>query len=168
MDGTFGSYRATAGQWITVLETGYYPDYLEEASFLYSEPLQRFAELVEGSTDAAKLLVNISNEPSAGRTQLLRIFRRYVSPDTSVEMLKRRGKIPDIIADFGGRFRPLDEVIRLLAGRPNPDEALAAILWEYKDRGKKGYELTEFFLIGFGRTLKRFTTFRAQVEREVT
>ena len=24
-----------------------------------------------------------------------------------------------------------------------PDEALCALLWEYKDRGKKGYDLTE-------------------------
>jgi hypothetical protein len=27
--------------------------------------------------------------------------------------------------------------------RPMPDETLCAILWEYKDRGKKGYDLTE-------------------------
>ena len=26
--------------------------------------------------------------------------------------------------------------------RPIPDEALCAVLWEYKDRGKKGYNLT--------------------------
>ena len=26
-----------------------------------------------------------------------------------------------------------------------PDEALCAVLWEYKDRGKKGYDLTERF-----------------------
>jgi hypothetical protein len=36
--------------------------------------------------------------------------------------------------------------------RPIPDEALCAILWEYKDRGKKGYDLTERF----------FEMFRAQ------
>jgi hypothetical protein len=29
--------------------------------------------------------------------------------------------------------------------RPIPDEALCAVLWEYKDRGKKGYDLTERF-----------------------
>lgn len=29
--------------------------------------------------------------------------------------------------------------------RPMPDEALCAVLWEYKDRGKKGYDLTERF-----------------------
>ena len=27
--------------------------------------------------------------------------------------------------------------------RPTPDEAICAVLWEYKDRGKKGYDLTE-------------------------
>ena len=29
--------------------------------------------------------------------------------------------------------------------RPANDEALCAVLWEYKDRGKKGYDLTERF-----------------------
>jgi hypothetical protein len=29
--------------------------------------------------------------------------------------------------------------------RPVPDEALCALLWEYKDRGKKGYDLTDRF-----------------------
>jgi hypothetical protein len=32
--------------------------------------------------------------------------------------------------------------------RPIPDEAICAFLWEYKDRGRKGYDLTEkFFLL---------------------
>ena len=31
----------------------------------------------------------------------------------------------------------------LFARRPTADEAICAILWEYKDRGKKGYDLTE-------------------------
>ena len=30
------------------------------------------------------------------RIQLLRVFRKYVSPDTSVEMLKSKNKIPDV------------------------------------------------------------------------
>lgn len=34
---------------------------------------------------------------------------------------------------------------KAFASRPIPDEALCAVLWEYKDRGKKGYDLTEKF-----------------------
>lgn len=40
--------------------------------------------------------------------------------------------------------------------RPVPDEALCAVLWEYKDRGKKGYDMTEKF----------FAIFRSAVLRQ--
>lgn len=33
--------------------------------------------------------------------------------------------------------------------RPIPDEAMCALLWEYKDRDKKGYDLTEKFFFLF-------------------
>jgi hypothetical protein len=59
-----------------------------------------------------------------------------VSPDTSVEMLKKKQRIPNIIADYGHRFRKIEEVRANLASRPNPDEALMAILMEYKSRGQ--------------------------------
>ena len=39
-------------------------------------------------------------------------------------------------------FQLLNDFCRV-QWRPIPDETLCAILWEYKDRGKKGYELTE-------------------------
>lgn len=41
------------------------------------------------------------------------------------------------------RFRNIVEVQKKFGSRPVPDEALCAVLWEYKDRGKKGYDLTE-------------------------
>ena len=36
-----------------------------------------------------------------------------------------------------------------------PDEALCAVLWEYKDRGKKGYDLTERFFALFRATFPK-------------
>lgn len=77
------------------------------------------------------------------RVQLARVFRKYVSPETPVEMLKRKRAAAMICEQFGGGFRAITDVQRRFLERPVPDEALCAILWEYKDRGKKGYDLTE-------------------------
>jgi hypothetical protein len=79
------------------------------------------------------------------RVQLARVFRKYVSPDTPVELLKKKTQAKEICEHFGSRFRPINEVQAAFSGRPIPDEALCAVLWEYKDRGKKGYDLTEKF-----------------------
>ncbi len=86
------------------------------------------------------------------RVQLTRVFRKYVSPEMPVEMLKRRTKAQEICDLFGAHFRPIHEVRVAYESRPVPDEALSAVLWEYKDRGKKGYDLTDKF----------FSLFRAQ------
>jgi hypothetical protein len=40
-------------------------------------------------------------------------------------------------------LRNVVEVQQKFNSRPMPDETLCAVLWEYKDRGKKGYDLTE-------------------------
>lgn len=77
------------------------------------------------------------------RTQLCRVFKKYVSPQTPVEMLKRKSDAVKICSQFGDAFRNIVDVQRSFESRPLPDEALCAVLWEYKDRGKKGYDLTE-------------------------
>jgi hypothetical protein len=77
------------------------------------------------------------------RIQLSRVFKKYVSPETPVEMLKKKSAAQRICEEFGARFRNIVEVQKKFGGRPVPDEALCAVLWEYKDRGKKGYDLTE-------------------------
>lgn len=56
-------------------------------------------------------------------------------------MLKRKVDAAKICAQFGPAFRNIVEVQQRFNSMP--DEALCAILWEYKDRGKKGYDLTE-------------------------
>lgn len=146
---SFGEYRNKASQYITFIDSEFYPDYLDEARTIYGSVIEQFIELASVADSSANLLIRITEKPNPSRTQLLRVFRKYVSPDTSVEMLKVKRRIPSIIADYGHRFRRLEEVRENLSSRPNPDEALMAILMEYKSRGQKGYELTEAFFLWF-------------------
>lgn len=60
-------------------------------------------------------------------------------------MLKKKTQAEKICRDFGDGFRPINVVQEKFDKRPLPDEALCAILWEYKDRGQKGYDLTGKF-----------------------
>jgi len=149
---SFDSYKASASRWVTFIDSEFYPDYLDEAKVVYGSVLEQFATLVSEVHSSADLLTRISQEPNPSRTQLLRVFRKYVSPDTSVEMLKRKNKIPEIIAEFGTRFRSLETVKQNLLSRPDPDEAMMAVLHEYESRGQKGYELTEAFFLWFNKT----------------
>lgn len=150
----FKDYRDNAAEWLTILETEFYPDYLDQAAVLYGAVLEKFAELTHEADNSENLLRSISEEKNPLRTQLQRVFRKYVSPDTSVEMLKKVTLTDEIIENFGGRFRPIAEVREKLAGRPKPDETLMALLFEYKDRGKKGYELTDAFFTWFEATFE--------------
>ncbi|HBL10937.1 MAG TPA: hypothetical protein DD379_05935 [Cyanobacteria bacterium UBA11162] len=146
---SFGDYKNRPSQYITFVDSEFYPDYLDEGLALYGSVLEQFAELIDIANSSDSLLRSIMELPDPSRTQLLRIFRKYLSPDTSVEMLKVKKNMPIIIRDYGHRFRKIQEVKEKFASRPKPDEALMAILMEYKDRGKKGYELTEAFFLWF-------------------
>lgn len=146
---SFSDYKTRASQYITFIDSEFYPDYLDEARIIYGSVIEQFSELANMASSSAELLTSITDKPNPSRTQLLRVFRKYVSPDTSVEMLKVKKKIPNIIEDYGHRFRNIEQVRVNLANRPNPDEALMAILIEYKSRGQKGYELTEAFFLWF-------------------
>lgn len=153
---SFAEYKARNSQYITFIDSEFYPDYLDEAKIIYGSVIELFTNLVSTSNSSADLLLRITEIPNPSRTQLLRVFRKYVSPDTSVEMLKVKKNISKIIENYGDRFRNLEEVKEKLATRSNPDEALMAILMEYKQRGQKGYELTEAFFLWFE------TKFRAE------
>lgn len=132
--------------YITLSTGEYYPDILEDACRLYSPVLETFSCILHRSESSSALLVNISETPNQWmRTQLCRVFRKYVSPETPVEMLKKKTQANKICEEFGDGFRPIHTVQEQFDSRPFPDEALCAILWEYKDRGKKGYDLTEKF-----------------------
>jgi hypothetical protein len=146
MPKSFADYQAEGHNWITLASGDYYPDILKEATELYKPVLVLFGQLLRTSESSARLFIQITEIPDGWmRIQLARVFRKYVSPETPVEMLKKKSQAHEIIERFGNRFRPVQEVQAAYLSRPLPDEALCAILWEYRERGKKGYDLTERF-----------------------
>ena len=149
----FADYKADARNWITLATGEYYPDILEDACELYKPVLVLFGQLLKSSESSNRLFLQIAEQTDGWmRVQLARVFRKYVSPETPVEMLKQKSKAQKICDEFGKGFRPIQKVQAAFLSRPLPDEALCAVLWEYKDRGKKGYDLTERFFILFRST----------------
>lgn len=141
---SFGDHKRDADAWITLATGEYYPDILPDACRLYEPVLVEFGLLLRSSHSSVNLFKSIMETRNQWmRTQLCRVFRKYVSPQTPVEMLKRKTDATKVCSQYGDSFRNVVEVQQRFASRPMPDEALCAILWEYKDRGKKGYDLTE-------------------------
>lgn len=141
---TFRDYKSESANWITLATGEFYPDILIDACNLYRPVLELFGQLLKSSESSEKLfLQTVDVRQPWMRIQLARVFRKYVSPNTPVEMLKQKRKAEWICKEFGKRFRPIVEVQKAFVSRPMPDEALCAILWEYKDRGKKGYDMTQ-------------------------
>lgn len=140
----FRECRDEGALWITLADWAYYPDTLEDACRLY-EPVQiAFGRLLHSSESSISLFLKINElKDSWMRIQLLRVFRKYVCPVVPVEMLKVKSRASEICEGYGHAFREISEVRGSFDSRPVPDEALSALLWEYKDRGKKGYDLTE-------------------------
>ncbi len=154
----FSDYQHDAATWITLATGEYYPDILPEACELYKPVLVLFGQILKRSESSSALFLNICELTETWmRVQLARVFKKYVSPATPVEMLKVKSKCKAICDQFGARFRPIQEVQKAFASRPIPDEALCAILWEYKDRGKKGYDLTEKFFAMIRGQLPQYT-----------
>lgn len=143
---TFEDYKADAPNWITMADGEFYPDILSDACELYKPVLVLFGQLIKTSETSEVLLNQISQvKQSWMRIQLCRVFRKYVSPQTPVEMLKKKSFTKMICEQYGKNFRRINVVQSAFNSRPMPDEALCAVLWEYKDRGQKGYDLTEKF-----------------------
>lgn len=141
---SFADYKADGHLWITLSTGEYYPDILPLACELYKPVLVTFGHILESAHSSIDLFTSIAAiRQQWMRIQLSRVFRKYVSPETPVEMLKNKSKVKQICDQFGNGFREITEVQRRFKTRPLPDEALCALLWEYKDRGKKGYDLTE-------------------------
>lgn len=130
--GSFADYKIDRFNWITLATGEYYPDILEEACVLYEPVLVLFGELLKTSESSIRLFEQINDVGNGWtRVQLARIFRKYVSPRTPVEMLKAKWKAKEIIKTFGDEFRPIQKVQAAFLTRPIPDEALCALLWEY-------------------------------------
>ena len=141
---SFNDYRKEGHLWITLSTGEYYPDVLPLACELYKPVLVTFGQLLKSAHSSTDLFMAIAaTNPQWMRVQLCRVFRKYVSPETPVEMLKKKSAAKEICDRFGKGFRAVTEVQSHFSSRPMPDEALCAVLWEYKDRGQKGYDLTE-------------------------
>lgn len=141
---SFRDYSDEGHLWITLSTGEYYPDILNRACELYKPVLITFGQMLKSAHSSTDLFMAITQtQPQWMRIQLCRVFRKYVSPETPVEMLKKKSAAKNICERFGQRFRKITEVQDRFQSRPMPDEALCAVLWEYKDRGQKGYDLTE-------------------------
>ena len=155
---SFADYKQDAPNWITMANGNFYPDILTNACELYKPVLVLFGQLLKSSESSERLLDEITNiKQQWMRIQLCRVFRKYVSPQTPVEMLKKKSMIPMVCSQYSKSFRTIDRVQAAFSNRPLPDEALCAILWEYKDRGQKGYDLTERFFNMFKSSMTEFT-----------
>jgi len=140
----FRDYKSEGSNWITLASGEFFPDILVDACLLYQPVLEIFGQLLRSSESSQKLFLATTEVKQVWmRIQLARVFRKYVSPSTPVEMLKKKTSAQWICDEFGKGFRPIAEVQKAFNSRPMPDEALCAILWEYKDRGQKGYDMTE-------------------------
>ena len=154
----FRDYQPEAEAWITLATGVYYPDILPDACRLYEPVLVEFGRLLKASHSSTFFFESImATQNQWMRTQLCRVFKKYVSPQTPVEMLKRKTDAVKICIQFGEAFRSVVEVQQKFESRPLPDEALCAVLWEYKDRGKKGYDLTERLFDIFRNQFSEFT-----------
>lgn len=140
----FADYKDESSAWITLASGEYYPDILPLACELYKPVLVLFGQLLASAHSSKDLFLAISEVKEQWiRIQLSRVFRKYVSPATPVEMLKKKSSAQKICDKFGSGFRKIVEVQKRFKSRPIPDEAICALLWEYRERGKKGYDLTE-------------------------
>ncbi len=145
---TFAEMEAEKWMWITAYDKKFYPDHFTEAVRFYQPYIDHFRDQAESARSSADLLRRIQSVRQPGRTQMLRIFSRYVSLITSVQMLNVIGNTESVIATFGPGFREIGKV-RANINRLEYDDVLAALLWEYKDRGKVGYDLTDEFFTWF-------------------
>ena len=88
---SFRDYTPEKRRNYITLSTGeYYPDILQDACRLYTPVLETFSNFIHSSESSSALYMSLSKVPNSWmRIQLCRIFRKYVSPETPVEMLKK-------------------------------------------------------------------------------
>lgn len=101
----FRDYKDEAEAWITLATGEYYPDILPDACRLYEPVLVQFELLLKASHSSINFFMSImATRESWMRTQLCRVFKKYVSPQTPVEMLKRKSDANKICTQFGDAF----------------------------------------------------------------
>lgn len=116
---SFTDYKKDALNQITMANGAFYPDILAQACELYKPVLVYFGQLIRISHSSEHLLKEITKLTQTWMMiQLLRVFRKYVSQDTSVEMLKSKNKIPMVCKTFGKDFRAINLVQKKFNERP--------------------------------------------------
>ena len=91
MDKKFRDYKNDGANWITLATGEFYPDILIDACQLYRPVLEIFGQLLRSSESSQRLFLGtIEVKQPWMRIQLARIFKKYVSPSTPVEMLKKK------------------------------------------------------------------------------
>ena len=107
----FADYKHEAEVWITLATGEYYPDVLPDACRLYEPVLIEFGLLPKASHSSTNFFTSIMETKNQWmRTQLCRVFKKYVSPQTPVEMLKRKNNAEKICSQFGDAFRSIVKV----------------------------------------------------------
>ena len=87
----FADYKQDSQNWITMANGDFYPDILPDACELYKPVLVMFGQFLKSSESSERLLEQITELKQAWmRVQLCRVFRKYVYPQTPVEMLKKK------------------------------------------------------------------------------
>ncbi len=88
--------------WITLSTGEYYPDILPLACELYKPVLVLFGDYLGKAHSSTDLFLSIATvDETWMRVQLSRVFRKYASPETPVEMLKKRSAAVEICDRFG-------------------------------------------------------------------
>jgi hypothetical protein len=103
-DKSFADYHKEGHLWITLSTGEYYPDVLPLACELYKPVLVMFGQLLKSAHSSIDLFMSIAEtRPQWMRIQLCRVFRKYVSPETPVEMLKKKSAAASICEQFRKR-----------------------------------------------------------------
>ena len=83
----FRDYKNEGANWITLATGEFYPDILVDACNLYWPVLELFGQLLRSSESSNRLFMQtIEITQPWMRVQLARVFRKYVSPNTPVQI----------------------------------------------------------------------------------
>lgn len=140
---------------VTAIESGAtFPESMGLNIVKYEVKINRFIDIVGGCESIEDLLDKIrsNNFCSDDRVSFLKIFRRLACPNLDIEMAKKITKFSNrqLILTFGNGFKDFD-VLKMDCAMMRDDQkhALCCLLAEYDNRGKSGYQLTDYFFDWF-------------------
>ncbi len=149
---------------ITAIESGLrFPEVVPILLEKYEVAIQRFAQLVEVSSDSGDLLgrIRLASIPADERMALLKIFRRCVSGTCDTEATKKIKIIStkSLVDNYGSTFKPIERLKEQFAKLNDAFvAALAVSVGEYDNRGKQGYVLEAQFADWFEAKFKDHLT----------